>query len=79
MSAAKIPSAMKSGVREMSSVSVPVREDVAMEYTGTSVRPAAQSSTIAATATSASQDSGESQSMSELPSTSGRVGSSASL
>lgn len=63
----------------MSRVSVPVREDVAMEYVGTSVRPTAQSREMAVTADSASQDSGESQSMSELPSTRGRVGSSASL
>ena len=46
---------------------VSTRELVAMSYTGTFVRPVRHSSAIAATAASASQDCGESQSMSELP------------
>ncbi len=50
-----------------------------MSYTGTSVRPVRHSSTTAETAASASQDCGESQSMSELPATSGSDGSSCSL
>lgn len=79
MSAAKIPSATKSGVRSMWKPSWPVRELVAMSYTGTSVRPVRHSSVIAATAASASQDRAESQSMSVLPVTSGSVGSPASL
>ncbi len=79
MSAAKMPSATNSGVRSMPKESQATRELVAMSYTGTVVRPVAQSSAIAATAASASQDRGESQSMSVLPGTRGRVGSSPSL
>lgn len=63
----------------MSSVSWPVRELVAMSYTGTSVRPVRHSSAMAATAASSSQDRVESQSMSALPVTRGSVGSFASL
>ncbi len=79
MSAAKMPSATKSGVRSMSSVSTPVRELVAMSYTGTCVRPVRHSSATAATAASASHERTESQSMSALPVTWGRVGSLPSL
>ena len=79
MSAAKMPSATNSGVRPMSNASRSTRELVAMSYTGTVVRPVRHSSSIAATAASASHDAGESQSMSELPATSGSVGSSPSL
>lgn len=79
MSAAKMPSATKSGVRSMSSVSRPVRELVAMSYRGTDVRPVRHSSAMAATAPSASQERAESQSMSALPVTRGSVGSLNSL
>jgi hypothetical protein len=74
-----MPSAMNSGVRSMYSASAPVRALSEMSYVGTVVRPVRHSSSMAATAASASHDCGWSQSMSELPSTSGSVGSSPSL
>ncbi|MBK3627564.1 hypothetical protein JHN59_22515 [Streptomyces sp. MBT49] len=70
---------MNSGVRPMSTASSPVRALREMSYTGTFVRPVPHSSTIEATAASASQEAGSSQSMSELPATSGSDGSSPSL
>ncbi len=79
MSAAKMPSATNSGDRSMWKVSWPVRELVAMSYTGTSVLPHPHNSAMAATAASASQDAAESQSMSVEPGTRGSVGSPASL
>lgn len=63
----------------MPNASVPARVLVAMSYTGTVVRPVRHSSSIAATAASASHEAGESQSMSGLPVTSGSVGSLPSL
>ena len=80
MSAAKMPSAMNSGVApDVDASPAPVRALSEMSYTGTFVRPVRHSSAIAATAASASQEPGESQSMSELPGTCGSVGSSPSL
>ncbi len=79
MSAAKMPSAMNSGVRPMSSCSAPRRELVAMSYSGTDVREVPHSSAMAATAAAESHDSGESQSAPAPPGSWGRVGSPASL
>ena len=80
MSAAKMPSAMNSGVAaDVERLRAGAGARARCRRRGRSYGPCGTARTIAATAASASQDRGESQSMSELPSTSGSVGSSPSL